>query len=215
MSTSLTLISLVAGYLFGTLPTAYYAVKLFSGKDIRESGSGNVGAMNSFAVTGSKWAGALVFLVDALKGAAAVLFVRLIVPDDDVLIWYEWIAVFGAIVGHNFNLWLSLSAKKLSGGKGLATACGGLALTWPLAIVFWIVLFGLGFVGYKVWRGKGSIIPGNVVATFLLPIPAFVLYETVGLIGVGAFALAILPKHWGQMRDLLSTPAERNPTPEI
>jgi glycerol-3-phosphate acyltransferase PlsY len=208
VSLSLIIISLLAGYLLGTLPTAYLAVKLFFGKDIRSTGSGNVGAMNSFAVTGSKWAGASIFLVDALKGVAAVLVVRMIVPDDAVRIWYEWIAVFGAIMGHNFNLWLSISSRKLAGGKGLATACGGLALTWPVTIAMWGGLFLLGYLGYKLWRGVGSIIPGNVLATLLVPIPVYFLNGTVGLIGVGAFALAILPKHWGQIRDLLA-PAAR------
>lgn len=208
MSVTLIIVSLVVGYLLGTLPTAYWAVKLFSGKDIRSTGSGNVGAMNSFAVTGSKLTGASVFIVDALKGVAAVLAVRLIAPDDEWLIWYEWIAVLGAIVGHNFNLWLSISSGKLEGGKGLATAGGGLALTWPVSIAFWGVLFLAGFYLYKLWKGKSTIIPGNVLATLLLPIPTFFLYELVGLIGVGAFALAILPKHWDQMRDLLAAPVE-------
>lgn len=208
MTTTLVLTSLLVGYLLGTLPTAYWAVKLFSGKDIRATGSGNVGAMNSFAITGSKLTGVAVFVVDALKGVAAVLAVRLIVPGDEMLIWYEWIAVLGAILGHNFNLWLSISSRKLVGGKGLATACGGLAMIWPIAIAFWGGLFLLGFLAFKLWRGRSSIIPGNVVATLLVPIPAYFVYETVALIGVGAFALAILPKHWDQMRDLLAPAAE-------
>lgn len=208
MTPSLIIISLLAGYLLGTLPTAYWAVKIFWGKDIRSTGSGNVGAMNSFAITKSKWTGALVFVVDALKGVAAVLVVRLLVPDGDLLVWYEWIGLLGAILGHNFNIWLSISAGRLAGGKGLATAGGGLALMWPWTILFWGILFLLGFLAYKLWRGKSSIIPGNVLATALLPIPAYLFYETVGLIGVGAFALAILPKHWGQIRELLSRAAE-------
>jgi len=205
---TLIIASLLAGYLLGTLPTAYWALKIFWGKDIRSTGSGNVGAMNTFAITKSKWTGAVVFLIDALKGVAAVLVVRLLVPDGDLRIWYEWIGLLGAILGHNFNVWLSISAGKLSGGKGLATAGGGLALIWPIAILFWVILFGVGYLAYRLWRGVGSIIPGNVLATALLPLPAYLFYETVGLIGVGAFALAILPKHWGQIRELLSRTAE-------
>lgn len=208
MTTILAITSLLVGYLLGTLPTAYWAVKIFSGKDIRSTGSGNVGAMNSFAVTGSKFTGAAVFIVDALKGVAAVLAVRLIAPGDEMLIWYEWIAVLGAILGHNFNLWLSISSRKLVGGKGLATACGGLALIWPVTIAFWGILFLVGLFSFKLWKGVSSIIVGNVVATLLLPIPTYFLVGTVALIGVGAFALAILPKHWGQMRDLLAPAAE-------
>lgn len=204
MTLTLILASLLIGYLIGTIPTAYVAVKLFSGKDIRDTGSGNVGAMNSFAITGSKWAGLSVFVVDALKGVGAVLAVRLLAPDDDVRIWYEWIAVFGAIMGHNFNLWLSISSKKLAGGKGLATACGGLALTWPLTILVWGVLFAVGFFLFKMWRGTSNIIPGNVLATALLPVPAFLMEGTVALIGIAAFALAIIPKHIGQLRELLA-----------
>lgn len=208
MTPYLIILCLLVGYLLGTIPTAYLALRVFWGKDIRTTGSGNVGAMNSFAVTKSKWTGILVLVIDALKGVAAVLAVRLFIPDSDLRIWYEWIGLLGAILGHNFNLWLSISAHKLAGGKGLATAGGGLLLIWPKTVLFWAILFVVGFLLFKLWRGKSSIIPGNVVATALLPIPAYFLYQTVGLIGVGAFALAILPKHWGQIRELLSQTAE-------
>ena len=212
MTPTLAIISLVVGYLLGTIPTAYVAVKIFSGKDIRQTGSGNVGAMNSFEITGSKWTGFIVFLVDALKGIAAVLAVRLLIPEPGFDYSYEWIALFGAIAGHNFNLWLSLSTRKLAGGKGLATACGGLALVAPWLIACWGILFFVGFLVYKLVRGAGSIIPGNVTATALLPIPAYLLIGTVGLVATIAYALLIIPKHVGQMRELLAPDAGADPT---
>ena len=105
-----------------------------------------------------------------------------------------------------------MSKRKLAGGKGLATACGGLALIAPILIAGWGLLFFVGFFGYKLLRGVGSIIPGNVAATTLLPIPAYLMYGALGLVGTVAFALIILPKHVEQMRELLSPDAGSDPT---
>jgi glycerol-3-phosphate acyltransferase PlsY len=65
------IISAVLGYLLGAIPFALLIVKLFAKKDVRREGSGNVGAMNSYDITGKKWLGVLVMLLDLLKGFLA------------------------------------------------------------------------------------------------------------------------------------------------
>jgi len=125
------------GYAIGLLPAGYLLMKLSSGKDIRAEGSGNVGAMNVYEVTGNRWIGILTFLVDALKGVAAVL-ISLAVFDR----WFLATAVAGAacVAGHNFNV--LLGGK---GGRGLATATGVFAIVNPFMIVLWDIMYLTGF----------------------------------------------------------------------
>src|SRR5687768_4797055 len=93
-----TLIGLVAAYLLGSIPTAYWAGKLLYGLDIREHGSKSVGATNALRVLG-KWPALAVLLVDVLKGVAAVVLVRLLCawlfavaapPSLDEQTWTPW-----------------------------------------------------------------------------------------------------------------------------
>ncbi len=113
------LISSVAGYLFGSLPTAYLVLKRSKNIDITESGTGNVGAMNSYEITNSKMIGILVFLIDALKGILSVILMKIIFPGEFV---FPALALVFAVFSHCFNPWL-----KFKGGRGLATAAGGVA----------------------------------------------------------------------------------------
>jgi Predicted membrane protein len=114
------LIIFALSYIVGSIPFAYIIVRLFFRKDISKEGSGNVGAMNSYEVTGRKWVGFLVFLFDFLKGISVVLISRYLIPDDDFAILA---ASFSVVLGHNFSLFL-----RFKGGKGLATSAGVLLL---------------------------------------------------------------------------------------
>ena len=126
-------LSLIAGYLLGSFPTAYLLGRLKTGIDIRTVGSRNMGAMNSFYRLGFFY-GVLVLLIDLGKGAAAVLVARLL--GAPVIV--EMLAGVMAVAGHNWPLWL-----KFRGGKGGATAIGviGFFMPWTLPIV--LALFGL------------------------------------------------------------------------
>lgn len=153
-------LSVLLGFLIGSLPTAYLLVKWRKKVDIRNQGSGNVGAMNVMEVTASPALGITVLVIDIFKGVAAVLLAgRLIGPE----FWVMGAGGVGAVLGHNYSPWISFR-----GGRGLATAYGiCLALGWIVGVV-WIALFG---VTYLVRR---DLHVGNIFASLLLP-PAVVL----------------------------------------
>ena len=127
------LVSALLGYLVGSFPTAYIFVKLNSQIDIRQAGSGNVGARNAFDVSGSKIVGLVVLLIDVLKGTGAVLLSLLFFGNE---FWIIASGGIGAIMGHNFSLWM-----KFKGGKGLATTSGVMLLLGWMYIVIWLVLY--------------------------------------------------------------------------
>ena len=128
--------AVVAGYLLGSVPFGLILTRLAGLGDIRQIGSGNIGATNVLR-TGNKGLAALTLLLDAGKGAAAVLIgQRYFGPDVAIL------AGGGAMLGHLFPVWL-----RFRGGKGVATAFGILlALSWPAGLAglaTWVVIAAL------------------------------------------------------------------------
>lgn len=127
MTTDL-LFALLTGYLLGSIPFGLILTRLAGKGDVREIGSGNIGATNVLRA-GGKGLAAATLILDALKGAAAVLIARALWPGS------ENFAAAGALVGHLYPVWL-----KFRGGKGLATYFGVLVpLLWPAAIVYAVV----------------------------------------------------------------------------
>lgn len=113
----------VIGYLFGSIPFGMVLAKVMNLGNLREVGSGNIGATNVLR-TGNKTAAALTLLLDAGKGAAALLLARAITGAEDA----AQIAGLAAMLGHCFPVWL-----KFKGGKGVATFLGlMLALSLPI-----------------------------------------------------------------------------------
>lgn len=136
----LTLIIVVVSYLLGSIPFGYLFVRIFRGQDVRQTGSGNIGATN-VARTGSKGLAIATLLLDALKGYAAVRFAFWLaessnLADSQTIFLLAALAAFCAIVGHMFTAWLGFK-----GGKGVATAVGAFAALAPRAIVVALVLF--------------------------------------------------------------------------
>lgn len=122
------LFALFVGYLVGSVPFGLILTKLSGHGDVRDIGSGNIGATNVLR-TGSKTLAVLTLLLDALKGTAAVLLFSSFGPLAAML------AGLGAFLGHLFPVWL-----RFRGGKGTATFIGvALGLYWPSAIVFCLV----------------------------------------------------------------------------
>jgi glycerol-3-phosphate acyltransferase PlsY len=132
----------VVGYLLGSIPNGLIISKSH-GIDVRNFGSGNIGATNVLRVLGHKW-GYLVFALDSLKGLLAVLLAYWIsdhpFPDHSSHTLIGIIAGVACILGHTFPIWL-----KFKGGKGVATSAGVLlGLMWLAVIsvfVVWLVLF--------------------------------------------------------------------------
>lgn len=146
------IIAIVISYLLGSIPSAYIAVRLIKGKDIRQMGGGNVGARNAFQQAG-KGAGAAVGIFDVGKGAAAVAIAQwlLDVPlgaitiaqySLDEPVTFVLLAGLAAITGHIWSIYL-----KFTGGNGLATTIGVLAvlMPWELLITLAITLILIVF----------------------------------------------------------------------
>lgn len=167
--------SAIIGYLLGSLPFGYLVARAH-GVDIFKVGSGNPGATNVKRVLGAK-AGNTVFALDALKGALAAawpLLPFLTVPDTRIM---GLVGVICAVLGHSFSMF-----TRFKGGKGVATAAGGLVILIPLAslvgAVVWVLTFfitryvSLGSVLAAVavpvasWLFKNPL-PLNLVATVL------------------------------------------------
>ncbi len=150
----------LVGYLFGSIPIAYLLVRLRTGKDLRTEGSGNVGSLNSYVVTKSWAIGLTVLVLDILKGLVPVLLVNELATG----FIYLAAAGIGAVLGHNFPVWL-----KFWGGRGLATALGVLLIiSWPLAAV-WAVGWALAYLLLR------HINMANAVATLVALIVVLVL----------------------------------------
>jgi glycerol-3-phosphate acyltransferase PlsY len=143
----------VLGYIIGSFPTAYLLVRWKSNMDVRQVGSGNVGTLNSYQVTGSKGVGAAVLLLDLMKGAGAVLCAPLVMQDG---FGSEAAGAVGAVLGHNFPIWLGFK-----GGRGLATAAGAMLVIGWMLVAVWGTVWVLG----KVFSDNVNI--RNVIASIV------------------------------------------------
>jgi glycerol-3-phosphate acyltransferase PlsY len=163
-SKMLMLVILIAAYLVGSFPTAYFVVKRISKVDIRAAGSGNVGGFNAYEVSGRRSAGILVAAVDVFKGAVVTWLVLFYVPGSPLTICGAFLAV---VVGHCFPIWL-----KFRGGRGLATAAGALAvIAWPFV--------GIWLFGWLVtYVASDHIHLGNVVGTAFMLVASLILQDS-------------------------------------
>ena len=122
-------VSISVAYLLGSIPFGYLLVRFFRKQDVREQGSGNIGATN-VARSGGSRLGAMTLVLDVGKAYAAVMVARHLAAGDVAVYDVAVAAAVAAIVGHVFPVWLGFR-----GGKGAASALGVfLALTWPSAV---------------------------------------------------------------------------------
>jgi len=117
------IIAVVIGYVLGSIPSAYIATRIATGRDIRQMGGGNVGGLNTYLEVGAKPALA-VGIVDMGKGAAAVAIAYWLL---DVPQLFVMLAGLAAVIGHMWMVFL-----KFSGGKGMGTTFGALAVLMPI-----------------------------------------------------------------------------------
>ncbi|HQR91817.1 MAG: acyl-phosphate glycerol 3-phosphate acyltransferase [Bacteroidetes bacterium 24-39-8] len=175
---------IVLAYLIGSIPTAVWVSKAFFNIDIREYGSGNAGATNTFRVLGSKW-GSFVMLVDVLKGVLATSLYILL----PYYLFNEWDRTnfmiglgLASVLGHIFPIWANFR-----GGKGVATLLGMAVAIQPLVAlccvgVFLIVLYLTRFVSLS------SILAGVSFMIFIL----FIFNEKETLYRVFAVLVALM-----------------------
>jgi acyl phosphate:glycerol-3-phosphate acyltransferase len=154
---------LLLAYLLGSIPFGYLIVRLRGGGDVRETGSGGTGATNVTRRAG-KWAGLLTLLLDALKGAAAVLIARLTFDGGEGAGWWVAASAFAVVAGHVFPVWLAFR-----GGKGVATGLGAFLLLAPLALLCALPVFVI-----VVWATR-YVSLGSITAAALMPVAVWIL----------------------------------------
>src|ERR1035438_7036563 len=128
------LIAIVVAYLVGGIPFGLLIVKLKTGADVRQSGSGNIGATNVLRTTG-KLAGILTLLLDAAKGLFAVWLADTLTQGD--IFWMSFTAL-AVLLGHVFPPWL-----KFKGGKAVATFLGAFGYLTPVPVLVITLIFVL------------------------------------------------------------------------
>ena len=169
--------AMVIGYLFGSIPFGLVLTRLAGKGDIRNIGSGNIGATNVLR-TGSRWLALLTVVLDCLKASAAIILSQLLFGRNSVSF-----AATGALLGHLYPVWL-----RFRGGKGVATLLGILiVLLWPAALVYaavWIFLL---------LTLRISSVAG-MTAAISAPILAVALHSTYFPMLLG-FAVLVLWKH--------------------
>jgi len=134
----LSLLAIVIGYLVGSIPFGYLIVRATGEGDVRKTGSGGTGATNVSRRAG-KLAGIATLILDALKGAIAVLIARVLLSGSAATSnakWWVAAAAVAAIVGHIFSVWLGFR-----GGKGVATGAGVFFMFAPFALLCAGVVF--------------------------------------------------------------------------
>ena len=188
-------VSISIAYLLGSIPFGYLLVRLFRQKDVREQGSGNIGATNVARSGGTKL-GVVTLLLDIGKAVAAVMIARHLAPGVyDVQV----AAAVAAVVGHVFPVWLGFR-----GGKGVASALGVfLVLTWPSTVGI-LLVFAAVFALTR-YVSLASIVG---LATFPLFGFYFVAQHTpitpMMKFGFLFIPLLIILKHHGNIRRLMN-----------
>ncbi len=195
-----TLIIAAVSYLLGSIPFGYLLVRVFLGADVRQTGSGNIGATN-VARTGSKRLAVATLLLDALKGYAAVGFALWFAArppsDPSQAFLLAALAAFCALLGHMFPVWL-----RFKGGKGVATALGAFLALAPKAVLVSLVVFVV-IVAITRYVSLGSILAAAVfsfAAWWLNPHT-----RTAGvMVLIAASSLLIIIRHKENIRRLLA-----------
>jgi glycerol-3-phosphate acyltransferase PlsY len=179
----------LSSYLLGSIPFGYILVRSFRGQDVRQSGSGNIGATNvarSFPALG-----VVTLLLDASKGAAAVLLTRSLFPDQRIL---AGVAALCAVAGHIFPLWL-----RFRGGKGVATSLGSFVMLVPKVVLLAIGVFLAVVLLFR------YVSLASILAVALFPVLAWWLrdYAALPVLGFMAVtAILVVVKHHDNIRRL-------------
>src|SRR3989338_6973227 len=190
------IIAVVFSYFLGAIPTAYIFGRLLKGIDIRQHGSGNVGATNALRVLG-KGPGAAVLLLDIFKGTLATT----LVPDVLGLnqIWQYVVLALTAVGGHNWTVFLNFK-----GGKGIATSLGVLiGLAIQIASIRIVLLATVGSWAV-VFLLSGYVSLASIVAAVVLPLVMVFTLQPLALTILGVIiCLSVVLLHRNNIKRLL------------
>jgi acyl phosphate:glycerol-3-phosphate acyltransferase len=200
---TLYLISVIIAYLLGSIPFGFVLVKMFRGEDVRNTGSGNIGATN-VARTGSKGLAIATLALDAIKGCVAVALAASVSHTH-----YNYcsdgpcveaarlmsVAALAAVLGHMFPVWL-----RFKGGKGVATALGVFLVLFPKAVLVSLAIFIIVVVATR------YVSLGSILGAITFPIAAYFLATTdwQALAPACVIALLVVLKHHANIGRLLA-----------
>jgi glycerol-3-phosphate acyltransferase PlsY len=176
--------SIFIAYILGSIPTSIWVGKIFYNVDVREHGSGNAGATNTFRVLGAR-AGFPVFIIDMLKGFGAVKLLYLTdfyIPETGSFVNFQLVLGLTAMIGHIFPLFASFR-----GGKGVATLTGVVLALHPLATLFTFAVFFITLLISK------FVSLSSMVAAFTFPfILIFAFSDTTPSLIIFSMIIAVL-----------------------
>lgn len=176
------------GYLIGAVPTAYLVVKQLTGQDIRQIGSGNVGATNVKRAAGFK-PFLFVLLFDFLKGMIPVLISKFLFPG---LPWLHVLVAATTVIGHSKSIYLGFA-----GGKSAATGLGGFVGLDPVAGLL------LAVIAYVIMRTTRIVSVGSITASILAPILLILFRAPIPYVayaaGAGAYVIFLHKANIGRL----------------
>lgn len=201
MALFISLLGLVSAYLIGSIPTAYIFGRLLKGIDIRQFGSGNIGATNTFRIIG-RVPGLIVLAIDILKGFICVSYIAdlfLYISPAARPELYKVVVGMAVIAGHNWTLFL-----KFKGGKGVATSAGVVIALIPK--IFWL--------GFSVWMIiialTGYVSLASIITSISIPIFTLIFGESTEIVVfMSLLCLAIVYKHRSNIQRLKSGQEKR------
>jgi len=175
-------------YLLGSIPTGYVLGK-FSGVDVRQVGSGNVGATNVARAVG-KWQGVLTLLADAVKGMVPVAVgLRMQLQPEAIAA-----IASAAFLGHLYPVFL-----KFRGGKGVATGLGALLMIAPLATLLLVGIFAAVVFSTRL------VSLSSIIAAAMAPLALWIFFQPPAIVSMGAFLAAMIVwRHRGNIQRLLA-----------
>ena len=146
----------ITSYLIGSIPFGFILTKIFLKKDIRDIGSGNIGATNVLR-SGNKYIGYSTLILDILKAVLVVTLIKINYPD------YVYVSALCAFLGHVFPIWL-----KFNGGKGVATYVG---ILFSLNLIYGLI-FGFTWIIIFLFSKYSSL--SSIIASLSIPIYLFI-----------------------------------------
>lgn len=157
------LAALIIAYLVGSIPTGLILASYFTEVNIRDGGSGNIGATNVYRLTG-RTLGVITLLGDAFKGSAMVLMASALFPEDPLSIGLTAMAAF---LGHCYSIYLDFR-----GGKGVATAAGVYLILAPLATLLAASLWVITVLRWK-RSSVGALVAATALPLLVLAFPGY------------------------------------------